>query len=53
MDAKHTNIRRMIRRDMMDVLAIEQACFGMDAWTEEQFIRELRNRNTIGMSTSK
>lgn len=42
------HIRWMIRRDMPSVLAIEQASFDF-AWTEEDFIRCLRQRNVIGM----
>ena len=42
------HIRWMIRRDMPSVLAIEQNCFEF-AWTEEDFIRCLRQRNCIGM----
>jgi ribosomal-protein-alanine N-acetyltransferase len=41
------HIRWMIRRDMPDVLAIEQACFQWP-WGEEDFIRCLRQRNCIG-----
>ena len=42
------HIRWMIRRDMTDVLAIEQDCFEFP-WYEEDFIRCLRQRNCIGM----
>ena len=42
------HIRWMIRRDMADVLAIEQECFEFP-WYEEDFIRCLRQRNCIGM----
>ena len=42
------HIRWMIRRDMASVLAIEASCFEY-AWTEEDFIRCLRQRNCIGM----
>ena len=42
------HIRWMIRRDMPDVLAIEQECFEFP-WYEEDFIRCLRQRNCIGM----
>jgi ribosomal-protein-alanine N-acetyltransferase len=42
------HIRWMIRRDMPDVLAIEQGCFDYP-WTEEEFLRVLRQRNCIGM----
>ncbi len=44
----HVHIRWMIRRDMPDVLAIEQAGFAMP-WGEDDFIRCLRQRNCIGM----
>ena len=39
--------RWMIRRDMERVLEISGDSF-MDAWTEEMFIRHLRESNTIG-----
>lgn len=42
------HIRWMIRRDMPEVLEIEQASFEFP-WTEEDFIRCLRQRNCIGM----
>ena len=43
-----THIRWMIRRDMTEVLAIEQDSFEFP-WSEEDFIRCLRQRNCIGM----
>ena len=42
------HIRWMIRRDMPEVLAIEQASFEYP-WCEEEFLRVLRQRNCIGM----
>ena len=42
------DIRWLIRRDMDAVLAIEKACFEF-AWTEEDFLCCLRQRNCIGM----
>jgi [ribosomal protein S18]-alanine N-acetyltransferase len=42
------HIRWMIRRDMPDVLTIEQQCFEFP-WCDEDFIRCLRQRNCIGM----
>lgn len=42
------HIRWMIRRDMPEVLAIEEAAFEFP-WSEEDFIRCLRQRNCIGM----
>lgn len=41
-------IRWMIRKDLPKVLSIENQCFP-NAWTEEEFIRVLRQRNCIGM----
>src|ERR1051325_10272186 len=38
----------MIRRDMPDVLAAERASFEY-SWTEDDFLRCLRQRNCIGM----
>ena len=42
------HIRWMIRRDMPAVLAIEESSFEF-AWSEDDFIRCLRQRNCIGM----
>ncbi len=42
------HIRWMIRRDMAEVLAAEAESFEF-AWTEEDFLRCLRQRNCIGM----
>jgi len=41
-------IRWLIRRDMPEVLAIEQSSF-QQPWTEEEFLGHLRQRNCIGM----
>jgi [ribosomal protein S18]-alanine N-acetyltransferase len=42
------HIRWMIRRDMPEVLAIEEQCFEFP-WHADDFIRCLRQRNCIGM----
>jgi [ribosomal protein S18]-alanine N-acetyltransferase len=42
------HIRWMIRRDMPEVLSMEQSSFDY-SWTEEEFLRCLRQRNCIGM----
>jgi len=42
------HVRWMIRRDMPEVLDIESRSFEF-SWTEENFIRFLRQRNCIGM----
>ncbi len=42
------HIRWMIRRDMPEVLAIESGSFEFP-WTEDDFVRCLRQRNRIGM----
>jgi ribosomal-protein-alanine N-acetyltransferase len=42
------HIRWMIRRDMPEVLGTEQESFEFP-WTEEDFLRCLRQRNCIGM----
>src|SRR2546428_4802279 len=47
-DQARVHIRWMIRRDMPEVLHIEQQSFEY-AWTEEDFLRCLRQRNCIGM----
>jgi len=44
----NVHIRWMIRRDMPEVLDIEENSFEFP-WTEEDFIRCLRQRNCIGM----
>lgn len=41
-------IRWLIRRDMADVLRIEQSTYG-EAWSDEDFLTCLRQRNCIGM----
>ena len=38
----------MIRRDMPQILHLEQTCFDY-SWTEDDFLRCLRQRNCIGM----
>lgn len=45
---KDISMRWLIRRDMPRVLDIEQSNFGT-IWTEEDFIRCLRQRDCIGM----
>jgi len=47
-DQARVHIRWMIRRDMPEVLQTEQQSFEF-AWTEEDFLRCLRQRNCIGM----
>jgi ribosomal-protein-alanine N-acetyltransferase len=47
-DANAIHIRWMIRRDMPDVMGIELSSFEF-AWTEDDFLRCLRQRNCIGM----
>lgn len=47
-DDLRVHIRWMIRRDMQDILQIEQAGFEFP-WSEEDFVRCLRQRNCIGM----
>jgi ribosomal-protein-alanine N-acetyltransferase len=44
----NVHIRWMIRRDMTEVLEIEKNSFEFP-WSEEDFIRCLRQRNCIGM----
>lgn len=43
-----TLVRWMVRRDMNEVLTIEQASFDF-GWTEEDFLSCLRQRNCIGI----
>lgn len=45
---RRVHVRWMIRRDMPTVLDIETAAFEFP-WTEDDFIRCLRGRNTIGL----
>ena len=47
-DEIRVHIRWMVRRDIEEVLEIEQASFEFP-WTEEDFLRSLRQRNCIGM----
>lgn len=47
-DQSCVHIRWMIRRDMASVLAIEGQSFEFP-WTEDEFIRCLRQRDCIGM----
>jgi [ribosomal protein S18]-alanine N-acetyltransferase len=47
-ESVRVHIRWMIRRDMPDVLAIENTSFEFP-WSEDDFIRCLRQRNCIGM----
>lgn len=47
-DQSCVHIRWMIRRDMPSVLSIEAQSFEFP-WTEEEFIRCLRQRDCIGM----
>lgn len=42
------HVRWMIRRDMAEVVTIEQEAFEF-SWSEEEFTRCLRQRNCIGM----
>src|SRR4051812_49102587 len=43
------HIRWMIRRDVPFVLDIETRCFRDAVWTEEDFLKVLRQRNVIGL----
>lgn len=45
---ENVHMRWMIRRDMEAVLSIERECFS-SPWSEREFVRYLRQRNTIGM----
>jgi len=47
-DLARIHIRWMIRRDMPEVLGAEHESFEF-SWTEEDFLRCLRQRNCIGM----
>ena len=47
-DRLRIQLRWMIRRDMPEVLAIEQEAFEFP-WSDEDFTRCLRQRNCIGM----
>ena len=42
------HVRWMIRRDLADVMQIEAAAFEFP-WSEDEFVRCLRQRNCIGM----
>ncbi len=43
------NIRWMIRRDLPEVINIENKCFKEFPWSEEDFLGISRMRNSIGM----
>src|ERR1700709_1829351 len=47
-DRVRVHIRWMIRRDLPEGLRAEQASFDF-SWTEDDFLRCLRQRNCIGM----
>ncbi len=47
-ESLQVHVRWMIRRDMPEVLAIEEEAFEFP-WSEEDFTRCLRQRNCIGM----
>lgn len=47
-EQSRAHIRWMIRRDMSEVQRIETACFE-HPWTDEDFLRCLKQRNCIGM----
>src|SRR5438874_13513583 len=46
--AVRIHIRWMVRRDMPEVMVTERASFEY-SWTEDDFLRCLRQRNCIGM----
>lgn len=41
--------RWLIRRDMPEVMAIENEAFGYDAWREREFVDTLKGRNCIAI----
>ncbi len=43
-----THLRWMVLRDIPEVSAIEKACFEF-SWTEEEFLKCLKQRNCVGM----
>jgi ribosomal-protein-alanine N-acetyltransferase len=43
------NVRWLIRKDMREVLDIENHSFPKAVWTEDDFLSALRQRNCIGM----
>lgn len=47
-DLSMSHVRWMIRRDMPEVMEIESKSFDCP-WSEEDFIKALRQRNNIGM----
>lgn len=47
-EKRDVHIRWLIRRDMQDVLRVEQQCY-THPWDEEEFLQHLRQRNVIGM----
>ena len=45
----NVTVRWMIRRDMPEILAIEEQCYEWQMWGDEDFMTCLRQRNCIGM----
>src|SRR5579859_7079082 len=43
------HVRWMVKRDMPQLLFIENEAFGCRSWSEEDFFKALRDRQTIGM----
>lgn len=44
----HIHVRWLVRRDMGEVMAIERRSFKL-SWSEDKFLRTIRQRNCIGM----
>lgn len=49
MSRSHIDIRWLIRRDMDEILRIEKESFGVNSWSEEEFLACLKQRNCIGV----
>lgn len=43
------DMRWLARADLTTVLEIESACYAWDAWSEQDFLVALRQRNCVGM----
>lgn len=50
------HIRWMIRRDLPELIAMEKAdaeAVGREPWTEEDFLREIKDRNVVGQTAEE
>jgi ribosomal-protein-alanine N-acetyltransferase len=53
MKDNHYHVRWLIRRDLPEVLHIDETANPDHCWTEDEFLSALRSRNCIGMVVEK